>query len=308
MLTSEANRFFLSTCKAASLSPQTINYYRKKLNYLERRYPELPTTPEPVIALMAELTCKSSYTKAGYHRAYSAFYNVVSPWFKLPNPMVDEETHKPLVKRPRLKSTVMRSCSLSELGLLLSACSNPVENGVVTLFIDTGLRPGEMASLDWPSVRGQHIVVDGKTGEREIPISPRTLVALMECATGKLEGPVFVGKMGQLSPWGIWKIVRQVAKRAGVDSGRACPLGLRHSFGRQYTMNGGDVFSLQKVMGHQNIKTTEKYVDLAAEDVAQQHRRHSPLAALPQGLQGSLFARDESIPVRASSDGDRARR
>lgn len=296
MLTSEAKELFLANCKAANLSPTTVRFYRSRLNYLERRYPELPTRPEPIIALMGDLTCKSSYSKRCYYQAYTTFYNFVSAWFDVDNPMGR-------VKRPRVRPTVMRTCSLSELGLLLSACRTTREKAVITLFIDTGLRPGEMASLDWPNVRGNHIVVDGKTGERDIPISPRTLLALIDCSGGNLEGPVFVGQRGRLSSRGIYKTVQRVAERAGVDARRACPLGLRHSFGRQYTMNGGDVFSLQQVMGHQQIKTTERYVDLSAEDIAKQHRRHSPLAALPQGLQGNLFTQDETIPTRVSNDG-----
>jgi len=289
MLTRDAKEQFLAICRAADLSLNTIKFYTLKIELLEAREPELPTTPGPIIALMGSLTCRSGYSKDAFYRAYRAFYNVISPWYGIPNPM-------PLVRHPRPKPTVMRTCSLSELGVLLSACRKPLEKGVVTLFIDTGLRPGEMASLDWSNVRADHIVVRGKTGQREIPVGVRTIVALIECSPAK-QGPVFVGERGPLTAIGIYQLVRRVASRAGVDLHRACPLGLRHSFGRQYTMNGGDVFSLQRIMGHNRIETTRKYIDLDTADVARQHRRYSPLAALPASFQGNLFDLDNLSPA-----------
>ena len=55
---------------------------------------------------------------------------------------------------------------------------------------------------------------------------------------------------------------------------------LRHTFGTQYILKGGDVFSLQRIMGHTRIETTMPYVNMSTELVAQQHRKFSPMAAI----------------------------
>jgi site-specific recombinase XerD len=53
---------------------------------------------------------------------------------------------------------------------------------------------------------------------------------------------------------------------------------VRHTFGRLYIMAGGDVFSLQRVLGHRSISSTRRYVDMDLRDVQVQHERFSPIA------------------------------
>jgi integrase len=51
----------------------------------------------------------------------------------------------------------------------------------------------------------------------------------------------------------------------------------RHTFSVRYLMNGGDVFSLQKILGHSSLEMTRKYVNLASGYVKEMHRRFSPM-------------------------------
>ena len=51
----------------------------------------------------------------------------------------------------------------------------------------------------------------------------------------------------------------------------------RHTFSVRFLMNGGDVFSLQKILGHTSLEMTRKYVNLASGDVKEMHRRFSPM-------------------------------
>lgn len=56
------------------------------------------------------------------------------------------------------------------------------------------------------------------------------------------------------------------------------PYTLRHTFGLQYILKGGDVFSLQRIMGRRRLETTMVYVNMLTELVARQHRKFSPMA------------------------------
>ena len=53
---------------------------------------------------------------------------------------------------------------------------------------------------------------------------------------------------------------------------------MRHTLGMQYILKGGDVFSLQRIMGHRRPETTMIYANMSTELVAQQHRKFSPMA------------------------------
>lgn len=76
-------------------------------------------------------------------------------------------------------------------------------------------------------------------------------------------------------------------KNAGFMPPKICPLTLRHTFGVQYIIKGGDAFSLQRIMGHRGIETTMIYVNMSTELVAQQHRKFSPMAEKELSGEGS---------------------
>ena len=69
-------------------------------------------------------------------------------------------------------------------------------------------------------------------------------------------------------------------RHAGFEPPKGGPHMLRHTFVVQYIINGGDVFSLQRIMGHQRLTTTMVYVDISTELVARQHEKFSPMAKL----------------------------
>ena len=60
------------------------------------------------------------------------------------------------------------------------------------------------------------------------------------------------------------------------DVSRLSPHTLRHSFALAYIENGGDPFSLQRILGHTNQETTSKYVKMARTNVKSQHSKYSP--------------------------------
>jgi len=54
----------------------------------------------------------------------------------------------------------------------------------------------------------------------------------------------------------------------------------RHTFATRYLINGGDIFSLQQILGHATLEMVRRYVSLASSQVAIQHRRFSPMDRL----------------------------
>ncbi len=59
---------------------------------------------------------------------------------------------------------------------------------------------------------------------------------------------------------------------------------LRNNFAKRFLMNGGDIFTLSKILGHSSIKVTEQcYLDLQTEDLKKQYEKHSPLMNLKKG-------------------------
>ena len=65
----------------------------------------------------------------------------------------------------------------------------------------------------------------------------------------------------------------------------------RHTFATNYLINGGDVFSLQQILGHSTLEMVRNYVNLASAQVGIQHRKYSPMDRMGMGRLVNRFVR-----------------
>ncbi|WP_282434375.1 tyrosine-type recombinase/integrase [Pelotomaculum sp. FP] len=92
------------------------------------------------------------------------------------------------------------------------------------------------------------------------------------------EGFFFSTRQGTaLLPRNVLRKIVLIGKKAGIEGKRLSPHTFRHTFAKQYLMAGGDLFSLQQIMGHATLISTRKYISLLTEDIQKKHRQFSPL-------------------------------
>ena len=65
-----------------------------------------------------------------------------------------------------------------------------------------------------------------------------------------------------------------------LDIPKLHPHTFRHTFARNYILNGGDIFTLQKILDHADIQTTRKYIQMDKEHIREQHNKFSPVRRL----------------------------
>lgn len=273
--TEEAVDRYLAAIRSRGLSPRTIEWYRMILRRYAERQAEVEASAEEVERFLGEIA-GTPETRHGYYRALRAFYGWASKRLDVHNPMVE-------IPPPRRKRKRPRSLTLEELGCLLLVPLDPRDRALVNLLVDTGIRVGEAVMLCREDIGAETMVVDGKTGQREVPISEETRELLL----GLVEsGRVFTGTKGPLTRSGAYRVVRMAMAAAGIDGAKVGPHTLRHTFGRQYILAGGDLVSLQRIMGHSDIGTTRIYAEMDLRDIVGQHGRFSPLRRAilaPQG-------------------------
>lgn len=157
--------------------------------------------------------------------------------------------------------------------------------------IFTGMRAGELAGLQWDDVDLERRLItvqrsyDGptKNGEvRHVPILDPLLPILREWrvrSPSRLVFPTSTGKMRQKSDRMFQEVLHRVLERGGFPKGYVGQHGLRHTFASMWMLQGGDLFRLQRVLGHLTPRMTQRYAHLAPDAFQAEHGRLNALTA-----------------------------
>jgi integrase/recombinase XerD len=147
--------------------------------------------------------------------------------------------------------------------------------------LDTGLRVSEVAGLRLGDLRPDGTVKVNCKGsiERITPVGSTARQAIVrylgQRGPGRPDDALFLGRKGEISARGLQHMLRRLKGRVGV-TGRLSPHSLRHTFARSYLVNGGDVFSLQRMLGHTSLDMVKRYIALTDVDLATRHASASP--------------------------------
>jgi integrase/recombinase XerD len=270
-------------------APNTLAAYQADLSdFAAFTAPAAPSAAgaAQVAGYMAQLA--ASATARTQSRRLSAlkqyFLFLLREGIRADNPAADQEA-------PRLPQSLPKYLSEAEVDALL-ATANAWEGPVglkatagLEILYATGLRVTEMVTLPAASLTTDAAVllVKGKGGrERIIPLSDaaKTAAAALRAATPKGAKYLFAGrdKKQPMTRQGFALILKQVAVKAGIDPARLSPHVLRHSFASHMLARGADLRSLQKLLGHADIATTQIYTHVLAARLERLVATHHPLA------------------------------
>lgn len=161
------------------------------------------------------------------------------------------------------------------------------DKAMLELLYATGIRVTELVSLNIDDINLDigYVICRRQVKERVIPIYPRAAAALKEYINQERipmadEEPdaLFVNTNGtRLTRQGFWKIIKSYKEKAGINKD-ITPHTLRHSFAAHLLENGADIKSLQEMLGHADVSSTQIYTSIIKNKINEVYKNAHPLA------------------------------
>lgn len=196
-----------------------------------------------------------------------------------------------LLYSPRVSESLPDFMSEEEVDRLLSAAVGGNrqllrDKAILELLYSTGIRVGELVSLAIEDVNmiEEMIKVTGKgKKERIVPVGAPAMQALMNCIEKRPVNNsrnVFLNKYGgPLSARSVERIVDKYSRKAALNR-RITPHTFRHSFATHLLNRGADLRTVQELLGHESITTTQVYTHLTIERLREFYNKNHPRARL----------------------------
>lgn len=203
---------------------------------------------------------------------------------------------------PKRARQLPKTLSLQEIEALIGAAENARDRAIIELLYGAGLRVSELVSLPMratPRPGQEHMIIEGKGGkERLVALGGPALAALAThlearvAALPKAEAqrekaqrwlfPSASAADGKLTRRRVAQILETAAAKAGIDPARVSPHVLRHAFATHLVEGGADLRTVQTLLGHADIATTQIYTHVAEGRLRSIVETKHPLAKKPK--------------------------
>lgn len=259
----------------------TSELIRNYLGQLRSEAEQAEQHPE----LLPKKRIRSLRTVRGYYASLSSFHN-----WAVREELIDKSPMKNIA-RPKVPRFIPDPFSEQEIRALLAACKGMTNRSslrmmaMMLFLLDSGMRMGEMLRLklvDLNLEQGRAKVMGKGAKERYVYFGKATKRALWRYISLARPEPMsnaenlfltFDGRPIPQRQFG--HMLTKLGESASVNKVHA------HRFRRtaavQFLRNGGNIFALQKLLGHESLEMVRRYVELASDDVAEAHQKASPV-------------------------------
>ena len=268
-------KFLLS--RRGTIAGESLTSYRHTLSIFAKYCPTLPLTPEELETYFARFTERRSAASA--YSPIKQLYEFANARYDVPNAMKS-------VKRARFKEKEPYAFTSEEARVVLNACRNDRELGLIHLYLGHGFRLEEACRVNVGDILDSQINVRGKERYEYLPLLPETRDLLLGLANGRKPAePLFTSFKGRrLCHKETYNIVKAILKRAGVTEGkdgqRIATHTLRKTFATLATHAGCNDRLVKRLLRHKTADITSLYVSMPMESLRANLERYSPIRLL----------------------------
>lgn len=298
---------YLLEAAAGNMSAKTINLYRINLNYMADYLndPEIENIkPEHLISFLAYLNTEYKPRRRGIDKLSGAsidiYWKAIRSFFGWAEKTLSIERSDLTLPRPKYRNAETTPYTEDDMKKIITACEYTIEanteerksfrmkrptakrdKAMVLLFLDTGARLGEVQRLRIRDINLETGEVFIRSNETGIKSRPRTVYieraarrAIWLYLSSFDPEPYPDDSLFGLESHSIGSLLRRIGERTNIH---VHPHRFRHTFAIQYLRNGGDVFTLQRLLGHATLEMVKHYLLLADADASKVHRTASPV-------------------------------
>lgn len=278
MKTMELVTLFLES-KRSCVSEASVTSYKGTLVAFTKRCPVLPITPQELESYFARFD-KDKQTANSAYSPIKQLYEFANQRYGIPNAMAT-------VKRPCYKPKEPYAFSLDEARMVLEACRDERELGLIHLYLGHGWRLEEGCRANIGDVGDGQILVRGKKRNEYMPLLSETRELLLRLAQGRAPGePLFLSLQNKrLSHKQTYNVTKAILKRAGVIDGKALDLRiathtLRKTFASLAYAAGCDGRIIERLLRHRKGDVTSLYIAMPMDMLKRDLYRYSPIRLL----------------------------
>lgn len=197
------------------------------------------------------------------------------------------------IKIPKMDKKIPDYLTQEEVEKLLEQPDNSIkgirDRAILEVLYATGVRVSELIEMNINDINLKmgFVTCSGEHGKaRIIPLGKPSKMALDQYLNGnrdkllkgKTESALFVNYAGErMTRQGLWKIIKNYTSKAGIDK-QITPQIVRHSFAVHLVQNGADLRSLQELLGHCDISTTQIYTEVIRNRIKEVYDKSHPRA------------------------------
>lgn len=282
----DATAAYIAYLKATRYSLNTVaSYERIYARFglsLPQAQPVATIKPSQVINYLASLEHVKAKTVLNHYIALSSLWS----WLLSTGQASEHIVRK--VPKPKAYPREILPLKQDEVRMLLKATEGQpwvgrASRAMIYMMLDNGLRSSEMCAAkvyDLDFSRGELRVLGKGNKERILPVSEFTLKQIRIYHDSRYnlrsDSPLFA--TGYDQPMQRRRLRRTLVRLGELaDIPRVHPHRFRHTFAVNYLRNGGDIYTLQKILGHSTLEMVKRYLHLARDDIRNAHAKASPV-------------------------------
>jgi len=255
-------RLYSEDLRLKNYAESTIENYCSQVSLFLSEHEKVATKPSEI----SERQIKEWLLKANTINSRKHRLSAVKLFYKLTGKQPLKFKH---IEYPKADKKLPIVLSQEEIQKMFLVCTNTKHRVILALLYSVGFRISELINLKWKDIDRSRMIINviqsKGNKDRQVPLTP-SLIPLLEKYYREYKPSIYVlngqGDLAQYSKKSVAEVLKQLSEKAAINK-RIYPHLIRHCTGTHLVEQGTDINLIQKMFGHNNVRTTNLYTHIS---------------------------------------------